>query len=75
MKFAILVVIGALLGSTNAFFPFFGGLGFGGFPIAGPGLFGRIFPPFIPHMRAGLALRNGMAMFPFGGKRDVEAGN
>lgn len=72
MKFATLVVIGALLATASAQFPFFGGFGFGGFG-AGPGLFGRIFPPFIPHMRPGLPIRNGFALFPFGGKRDVEA--
>ena len=76
MKFATLVVISALLATASAQFPFpfFGGFGFGGFGV-GPGLFGRIFPPFVPHMRPGLAIRNGMSLFPFGGKRDVEAGN
>lgn len=75
MKFAALIVVSAcLVACANA--QFFGGMGFGGFgmfPFAGPGLFGRIFPPVIPHMRPGLFLRNGMGLFPFGGKRDVEA--
>lgn len=53
---------------------FLGGMGMGfGFPIAPGGLFGRIFPPIIPHMRPGLFLRNGMAFFPFGGKRDLDS--
>jgi len=67
-----------VVASTNAQFlgmPF-GGLGFGMGAI-GPGFFGRIFPPFIPHMRPGLMMRNGigfglgaLSMF---GKRDVES--
>jgi hypothetical protein len=71
----LVCVFGAsLLASANAQFGFGLGLfgGFGAFPMAPPGLFGRIFPPILPYLRPGLALRNGQALFPFG-KRDVES--
>ena len=71
MKFSttlLVCMVGVtLLASANAQF----GFGFG-FPMAPPGLFGRVFPPILPHMRPGLAIRNGQAFFPFG-KRDVES--
>jgi hypothetical protein len=77
MKFAATVfmcVVGAtLLAQGQAQFGFGFGFPFAAFPMAPGGLFGRIFPPVIPRMRPGLFLRNGMAFFPFGGKRDLES--
>lgn len=77
MKLSTILLVCAfgatLLASTEAqFFGFPFGFGALPFPLAPPGIFGRIFPPILPHLRPALAIRNGQALFPFG-KRDVDS--
>lgn len=81
MKFslALVCIVGAVMvANTNAqfspFLPGFG-LGFPGLPFF-PATFGRVFPPFMPHMRPGLLFRGRMLTLGMGlpgiGKRDVD---
>lgn len=70
LVFVLSFVATLLIINTNAQFspllPGFG-LGFPGMPFF-PSFFGRVFPPYIPHLRPGLPLRGRLFM----GKRDVE---
>lgn len=80
MKFnlALICIVGAVMvANTNAQFgllPGFG-LGFPGLPFF-PASFGRVFPPFMPHIRPGLLFRGRMLTLGMGlpgiGKRDVD---
>lgn len=82
MKFtlAFVCIVGAVLvANTNAqfspFMPGFG-LGFPGMPFF-PATFGRVFAPYMPHMRPGLLFRGRMLTLGMGlpgiGKRDVDS--
>jgi len=81
MKFslALVCIVGAVMvANTNAqfspFMPGFG-LGFPGLPFF-PTTFGRVFAPYMPHMRPGLLFRGRMLTLGMGmpgiGKRDVD---
>lgn len=80
MKFnlAVVCLVGALMvANTNAQFGFFPGFGMPGLGLPFfPASFGRVFPPFMPHMRPGLLFRGRMLTLGMGmpgiGKRDVD---
>lgn len=78
LNLALVCVVGALMvANTNAQFGLFPGLGLPGLGLPMfPGFFGRVFPPFMPHMRPGLLFRGRMLTLGMGlpgiGKRDVD---